>query len=430
MESIAIIGTGIAGMGCGHFLHPHYQLEFYEQNTHIGGHTNTVYVEEGERQVPVDTGFIVFNKITYPNLVRLFERINVDIKPTDMSFGVQYLPTGLEYSSKKLFAQPLNYLNPRFFRMLLQISRFHRESEGLLRDDRYSSQSLKEYVREKNYSEDFLYQYLVPMTSALWSTPTDITLQYPVRVLVQFFKNHGLLGTDTQFQWYTVSNGSWQYRDKLIAPFRDRIRTNCAAVRVIREHEKVKITGSDGTEREFDNVIFACHADQALRILADPTDQEQTLLAPFQYQKNIATLHSDDALMPKTRATWSAWNYRVEEIRGELTATTIYDMNCLQQVSDKTNYFVSINDPGRINPAKVIRTIAYEHPIFTTRTADVQGDLSLLNTHGTSYFCGSYFRFGFHEDALTSAVAVCAKLLKNDPWEARPARNPGILVSS
>lgn len=430
MESIAIIGTGIAGMGCGHFLHKRYDIEFYEQNSYIGGHTNTVYVEEEGRKIPIDTGFIVFNNVTYPNLVRLFKQLKVEVKPTKMSFGVQHIPSGLEYGSLNLFAQKRNYLNPGFWRMLFQIKRFYAEAGEILENERYASYSLLDYVKEKHYGNDFLYNYIVPMSSALWSTPTDITLQYPARALVRFFKNHGLLGINTQVQWCTVQNGSWQYRDKLIAPFKHKIQVGKAAKKVIREDGKVVIIASDGSEKKYDKVIFACHADQALRLIYDRTELENSLLSPFKYQKNIATLHTDEAVMPKIRSTWSAWNYRVENIRGELTSTTIYDMNCLQEVSKKKNYFVSINDPGVVDQSKIIRRIEYEHPIFTTETARAQESLQVLNENGVSYFCGSYFRFGFHEDAFTSAVNLCSKLLVQDAWEAVKAENPAVLVSS
>ena len=430
MESIAIIGTGIAGMGCGHFLHKRYDIEFYEQNSYIGGHTNTVYVEEEGRKIPIDTGFIVFNNVTYPNLVRLFKQLKVEVKPTKMSFGVQHIPSGLEYGSLNLFAQKRNYLNPGFWRMLFQIKRFYAEAGEILENERYASYSLLDYVKEKHYGNDFLYNYIVPMSSALWSTPTDITLQYPARALVRFFKNHGLLGINTQVQWCTVQNGSWQYRDKLIAPFKHKIQVGKAAKKVIREDGKVVIIASDGSEKKYDKVIFACHADQALRLIYDRTELENSLLSPFKYQKNIATLHTDEAVMPKIRSTWSAWNYRVENIRGELTSTTIYDMNCLQEVSKKKNYFVSINDPGVVDRSKIIRRIEYEHPIFTTETARAQESLQVLNENGVSYFCGSYFRFGFHEDAFTSAVNLCSKLLVQDAWEAVKAENPAVLVSS
>ena len=314
--------------------------------------------------------------------------------------------------------------------MLFQIKRFHSEAEEILTDDRYVAYSIQDYTKEKKYGDHFVYKYIVPMSSALWSTPTDITLQYPARALVQFFKNHGLLGINTQFQWYTVHNGSWQYREKLIAPFKHNIEVGNAARQVVREGGKVNVTGSDGTTRKFDKVIFACHADQVLKLIDDPTDVEIKLLSPFQYQKNIATLHTDESIMPKIRSTWSAWNYRVEQINGELTTTTIYDMNCLQQVSKKKNYFVSINDPGAVDPSKTIRRIEYDHPIFTPKTALAQQSLHTLNENGVSYFCGSYFRFGFHEDAFTSAVNLCTKMLGVDAWKALKVENPEALVVS
>jgi len=428
MESIAIIGTDIAGMGCGHFLHKQYDIEFYEQNSYIGGHTNTVYVEEDGKKIPIDTGFIVFNTFTYPNLVRLFQELNVAVKPTNMSFGVQHLSSGLEYSSLKLFAQKKNYLRPGFWKMLIQINRFFKEAEEILTNGKYEYYSINDYVKEKGYGDNFLYNYIVPMSSALWSTPTDITLQYPARALVQFFKNHGLLGINTQFQWYTVHNGSWQYRDRLIAPFKHKIQTGKAVTRVARINGKAIITASDGSVKTYDKVIFACHADQALRLLKDRTLSEDDLLSPFQYQKNVATLHTDESIMPKIKSTWSAWNYRVEEKAGKITTTTIYDMNCLQQISKKKSYFLSINDPGSIDPLKILKVIDYEHPIFTPDTARAQKSLSFLNENGVSYFCGSYFRFGFHEDAFTSAVNLCTKLLGSDAWEASKSTNPKELV--
>ncbi|MGC4020814.1 MAG: FAD-dependent oxidoreductase [Cyclobacteriaceae bacterium] len=417
MESIAIIGTGIAGMGCGHFLHKEFDIEFYEQNDYIGGHANTIYVKEDDKQIPIDTGFIVFNNKTYPNLVKLFKQLKVEVKPTNMSFSVQHLPTGLEYGSQHLFAQNKNYLNTSFFKMLFQIKRFYKEAEEVLHDERFANYSLLDYMKERKYSSDFVYKYIVPMSSALWSTPTDVTLKYPVRVLVQFFKNHGLLGIDTQFQWYTVQNGSWQYRDKLIAPFKGKIKTGRAAKKVSMVDQKVKVVASDGSEKFFDKVILACHADQSLRILDEPTDRQFRLLHNFKYQKNIATLHSDESIMPKRKSLWSAWNYRVEEIEEETVATTIYDMNVLQNVSQKKNYFVSINDHGKIRSEKIIKQIEYEHPIFTTTTARDQKELFLLNEGENICFCGSYFRFGFHEDAFTSAVNLCERILKRNPWD-------------
>lgn len=427
MEKIAIIGTGIAGMGCGHFLNPHFDIEFYEQNDYVGGHTNTVVVEEEGAEIPVDTGFIVFNHETYPNLVKLFNRLGVVTQPTNMSFSVQHLPSGLEYGSQHLFARLRNYVNPGFLRMLFQIKRFYVESEEVLVNEMFAEYSLADYMKEKKYSEDFIYKYIVPMSSALWSTPTDVTLQYPVRVLVQFFRNHGLLGIDSQFQWYTVRGGSREYRDKLIRPFRERIQLGKAAAQIFTEGGAVRVVASDGSEKIFDKVIFACHADQALRLLSTPSEWESDTLRHFGYQKNVATLHTDATIMPSKKSLWSAWNYRVEQIGGETTATTIYDMNILQNVSQKRNYFVSINDPGRVNPASILRQIEYEHPVFTPATARAQSRLRELNKNGRRYFCGSYFRFGFHEDAFASAVDVCATILERNPWEV--ANPKPVLIS-
>lgn len=418
MESLAIIGTGIAGMGCAHFLQHRYKIDLYEQNNYVGGHTNTVDVKEGDRSVAVDTGFIVFNYRTYPNLVKLFEKLKVDVKPTNMSFSVQDRASGLIYGSQQLFAQKKNYFNPGYIRMLFEINRFYKESREVLTNERYAGHSMIDYVKEKKYSDNFLYKYLVPMSSALWSTPTDITLKYPVRVLVQFFSNHGMLGIGDEFQWYTVSGGSRQYREKLIAPFRDRIKTNCGVRKVARENGRVRIYLNDGTEKVYDKVIMASHADQSYRMIRDNASElESELLSVFGYQFNKATLHSDASVMPKVKKAWSAWNYLVNPSAQGLQTSTIYDMNILQAVSDKKDYFLSINDPGLVDAEKIHRVIEYEHPVFTPKTAKAQKKLSVLNESGPVYYCGSYFRFGFHEDAFTSAVQLCTKLL-GTPWHS------------
>lgn len=410
-------------MGCAHFLQHRYNIDLYEQNSYVGGHTNTVDVKENDRTVAVDTGFIVFNYKTYPNLVRLFKELNVDVKPTNMSFSVQDRKSGLIYSSQHLFAQRRNILNPSYIRLLFEINRFYKEAPEVMKNDRYASYSMNDYVKEKKYSDSFLYRYLVPMSSALWSTPIDITMQYPVRVLVQFFSNHGMLGINDQFQWHTVTGGSRQYRDKLIAPFSNRIRIKTPVKRIAKADGKVRVVLNDNTERTYDKVILASHADQSYRMVKqDATTLQHELLSVFEYQVNKATLHSDQRVMPAIRKAWSAWNYCVQPVNGQLQAATTYDMNILQTVSDKQNYFVSIDDPGQVDASKVHRVIDYEHPVFTPRTAAAQKQLPRLNEEGSVYFCGSYFRFGFHEDALTSAVNLCEKILGGNPWEMSRTR--------
>ena len=415
MEKVAIIGTGVAGMGCGHFLHQKYDLTFFEELDYIGGHTNTVTVEENGHPVYIDTGFMVFNYATYPNLCALFEEIKAPVKKTDMSFSVQYLPAKLEYSGSSmnhLFAQRRNIFNPSFLKMLMQINRFNKESVDILDKPQYADYSIGRYIEEFGYSKDMVWKYLIPMSSAVWSTPMKDILDFPAVSLIRFFKNHGFLGLDTQHQWFTLHNGSQAYRELLIAPFRDRIRLNKKVGIVERlEDGKVKVVTTDGVTLKFDKVIMACHADQSYRILRKKTADEERLLSKFKYQPNKAVLHTDSNLMPKKKLAWSSWNYRVEEKNGELVPSTIYWMNQLQQVSDQQDYFVSINPSEQLDPEKIIKEINYEHPLFDVPAMQAQQELHLLNQTGPVYFCGSYFKYGFHEDAYASAVELC-KLFK------------------
>ena len=411
MQKLAIIGTGIAGMGCGYFLHKKYQLSIFEQNDYIGGHTNTVSVDEDGSPVFMDTGFMVFNYETYPNLCNLFEELKAPVKKTEMSFSVQHRPSGLEYCGSGiggLFAQRKNIFNISYIKMLMEISRFNSTSIKIMDDPRYKNYSLAQFIKEFRFSEEMLWKYLVPMSSAVWSTPMDKMLDFPALTLIRFFKNHGFLGLNTQHQWYTLEKGSQSYREILIKPFKDKIELNTAVTNVSKKGPKTILHLKDGSEREFDKVIFACHADQALKLLSQPTPDEQRLLSPFKYQKNVATVHTDESVMPKTKKTWSSWNYRIETINGELLPSTIYWMNSLQEVSKKKNYFVSINAfPNSIEKTKVIKEIDYEHPLFDVAAIQAQNELPLLNEQGPLYFCGSYFKYGFHEDAYASAVELC-----------------------
>ncbi len=336
------------------------------------------------------------------------------MKSWKWKFGVQYKPTGLEYcgtSLNHLFAQRKNIFKPKYIQFLLQINRFNEQCVEVLVNKEFESFSVKDYVFAKGYNDDFTYKYLLPMTAALWSTPTDITLQFPIVSLVRFFKNHGFLGLNTQFQWYTVNNGSHQYRDKLIAPFKDKIIINSRVTTVKRTFDGIELTTADGQKYNFDKVVFACHADQALTMLQDPTALEKKLL------KNVATLHTDASVMPGNKLCWAAWNYRIDEIKGDKVPHCVYYMNTLQNMSDKQDYFLSINDPGLVDPGKILKVIDYEHPIFTVEAMKAQKDLPMINeTELNTYFCGSYFKYGFHEDALASAVEMCKKLIEVPVW--------------
>jgi len=417
MEKLAIIGTGIAGMACAHFLQKKYDLTIYEKNDYVGGHTNTITVDEDGKDVFVDTGFMVFNHVTYPLLTKLLEELKVPAKKTDMSFSVQHLPSGLEYCGSGvsgLFAQRKNIFSFRHIRMLMQIGRFNKESLKILNDPKYDNYSLGRYMKEEGYDDDMLWKYLIPMSSAVWSTPMDLMLEFPAKTLVRFFFNHGFLGLDTQHQWYTVINGSKSYRDIIIKPFKEKIEVNNAVVKVSRENNKVIVHTRNGFPKIFDKVIFACHGDETFQLIEQPTSEEERLLSKFKYQKNIATLHTDESVMPKTKSAWSSWNYRIEEKNKQLFPSTIYWMNSLQQVSKKKNYFVSINDPGNIDEKKIIKTIDYTHPLFDVPAIQAQNELDNLNKFGSMHYCGSYFRYGFHEDALLSSVNLCKQLLNNE----------------
>jgi uncharacterized protein len=428
MSRIAIIGTGIAGMGSAHFLHRHHDLTIFEANDYVGGHTNTVEaVEPGTgRPVPIDTGFMVYNEVTYPLLTRLFAQLEVPVKKTTMSFSVRDDSTGIEWcgsSLNHLFAQRKNLLNLRFLKMLAAVNRFNKEAVAALDDPATAEITLGEYVRRRGYGQDFFDLYLVPMSSAVWSTPPDLMLSFPAASLLRFFHNHGFLGLHTQHQWLTVDGGSREYRRRLIEPFRGQIQLGRAAVRIIRNPGTpgVTVMTTDGATHTFDQVIVAAHADQALRLLVNPTPDELRLLSEFKYQPNVATLHTDASVLPKTPKARAAWNYQLtRDAAGRIQPATHYWMNELQGVSDREHYFVSINGADAIDPAKVLKRIDYTHPLFSLGAVHAQRELPKLNEQARgrteTYFAGSYFRYGFHEDAFMSAVQLSELLLGRDPW--------------
>ncbi len=421
---LAIIGTGISGLGCAYFLHDHYDLTLFEAGDYVGGHTNTVTVMEEDREVPIDTGFMVFNHQTYPQLCRLFEKLGVETKPTDMSFSLAHQPTGYEYnggSMDTIFGQRKNLFSPRFWSFLLKINRFNQETVAAMNDPRYERMTLAEYAHARGYGQDFLDLYVLPMGSAVWSTPPELMLEFPARTLMHFWYNHGFLGMETRHPWWTVCDGSRQYVRKMIPPFQDRIRLNCRVQKIERSDAGVRVFTAGNEPESFDKVILATHAPTSLRMLAQPTALEQHLLSAFRYQPNLATLHTDASVMPKTRRCWAAWNYRIEfDSSGRLQPSTHYWMNQLQGVSEKVPYFVSINGEQKIDPAKVLQKIEYEHPLFDLKAIDAQKSIPELNRSSpeqNTYFCGAWSRYGFHEDGFGSAVNLCRELLGRDPWQ-------------
>jgi predicted NAD/FAD-binding protein len=414
-QKIAIVGSGISGMACGWFLNRDHDVTVYEKEGRTGGHSHTVMVAEGRETIPVDTGFMVYNEVTYPLLTRLFNELNVVTKPTSMSFSVRHESDGIEFnggSLNLLFGQRRNLLNPRYWKMLMQINRFNHETVRELEEERFGDLTLRDYVRARGYGEDFLKWYLSPMAAAVWSSPPERIDTFPARTLMRFWHNHGFLGLDTQHPWRTVSGGSRCYVEKLTAPFKDRIHQG-APVRSVKD---TTVYLEDGTSATYDQVVIAAHGDQALGMLENPTALEIDLLGKFRYQENIALLHTDTQFMPRTRRCWAAWNYRIDS---RSRHSTHYWMNELQGVSDREQYFVSINPSSPVPDEKVKKRLIYEHPMFDLAAVDAQQQLPSLHEAGQDtkrYFCGAWQRYGFHEDGLWSAVNVCAKILGRDPW--------------
>jgi uncharacterized protein len=426
----AIIGTGIAGLGTAHFLHrAGEEITCFGLEDYAGGHSNTVEaIEPGTgRALPIDTGFMVFNRVTYPELIRLFERLQAPVKRTDMSFAVKDIETGLEWcgsSLNHLFAQRKNLFSPRFIRMLLAVNRFNREAvQALETDPGLETESLADYVRRRGYGADFWNLYLVPMSSAVWSTPPERMMEFPAASLLRFFHNHGFLGLHTQHPWWTLDGGSREYVRRLVEPFAAHLRLGTPVSRVVRHGpgKGVTVLTADGGQHAFDRAVIATHGDQALRLLLNPTRDEQRLLGAFKYQANVATLHTDARVMPRERRAWASWVYQVSRDElGRVQPATHYWMNRLQGVSEREQYFVSINRPDQIDPARVIRRIDYTHPLFDGAARAAQQELPKLNeaARGSTetFFAGSYFRYGFHEDAFWSAVRLSELLLQRDPW--------------
>lgn len=413
MKKVAVIGTGMAGMSAAYFLKGHFDLTLFEKNDYVGGHTNTIYVDENVEKKPIDSGFIVFNEVTYPKMIKLFKELDVPYYDSDMSFSVLETGSGLEYNGSSLwngfFAQKKNLFDFKFWRMLLDIKKLCKIAPNIINDSSAENLTIRDLVQTQGFGQDFLKHFVIPMGSAVWSTPHDKMLDFPVQTLVRFFHNHGFLGLDTQHQWKTVTGGSQTYKLKLINAFKDRILLNQGVQEVNMKGDKVEVITVLDQKFEFDHVIFACHADEALAMIKNPTPIQKELLSPFKYQKNIAIMHTDASVMPKLKKNWSSWNfvYRNDE------AFTVYYMNRLQKISNEKNYFININGEDFVDKSKIIKKIEYHHPVFDQAAIRAQNRLQLLNQNTPLlYFCGSYFKYGFHEDALYSSVVLCEEILK------------------
>jgi uncharacterized protein len=402
---IAIVGSGIAGNVTAYHLCREHEITVYEAADHVGGHSHTHELWHEGRRVAVDTGFIVFNERTYPRLRALLDELQVETQPSEMSFSVQCARTGLEYNGttlNSLFAQRRNLLRPSFWRMIADILRFNREAPALL-DAPADDPSLGEYLSAHRYSSEFIEHYILPMGAAIWSAGMRSMRQFPARYFIRFFHNHGMLSVDERPRWRTITGGSARYVEKLTSAFRDRIRIGTPVESVRRTPAGVLVKAAGYETARFDRVFFACHSDQALRLLRDADDVEREVLGAIGYQRNDVVLHTDSSVLPKRKLAWAAWNYHLLEGQTDRVAVT-YNMNLLQQLQTQQPLLVSLNMTEHIDPAAVVKRLMYEHPVHTPQALAAQSRQAEINGPNRTYFCGAYWRFGFHEDGVVSAL--------------------------
>lgn len=417
MPSVAIIGTGISGMGAAALLHPAHDITVYEKAPEIGGHTRTRNINYHGRNIAVDTGFIVFNYQNYPNLSAMFRHYNVPVEKSDMTFAVTMDDGAFEWGAKNLnalFGQRSNLLNPQFLRMIADVLHFFVRAPSFV--ERNPQLTLKQMLDKMCLGEWFVKYYILPMGGAIWSCPLDTMLSFPALDFVRFFKAHGLMSPIGQPQWYTVTGGSQEYVKRLTAPFADRIRTNCGATAITRNGNKVSVQDARGETHEYDHVVLACHGDQALSLLKDTSLEERSVLGAFRYQKNRALLHKDASIMPKRKRCWASWVYHSDKDRKDETIPVTYWMNLLQNIDNDYPLFVTLNPIKPIAPEHVFDEHEFEHPVYTMEAMQSQKLIHSLQGKRNTWFCGAYLRNGFHEDGLASAVAVAERMGVQKPW--------------
>ena len=385
-----------------------HDIVVFESNDYLGGHTCTADVEAGGKPYAVDTGFIVFNEATYPNFVTLLRRLAVPWKNSQMSFSVRCERTGLEYcpsSINALFAQRLNLFRPPFYRMVREIFRFRKQSLELLKEEN-DRKTLGEYLEEKRYSPLFVEKFILPMGAAIWSTDAERFRRFPGRYFVEFFHNHGFLNVRGQPQWLVIQGGSRNYVPKLTKAYAHKVRLKCPVETVTRHERFVEVKTRGGEAERFDRIVIAAHSDQALAMLSDPSDREREILSAIPYPENVTVLHTDRKLLPRRKACWASWNYHVPKAPLDRVALT-YDMNILQGLDAPVEFCVTLNRPGDIDREKVLKEMIYSHPTYTPAGVAAQKRREEIQGVRRTFYCGAYWSYGFHEDGVKSALAVC-----------------------
>ena len=413
-QKVAIIGTGISGLTCAHLLHNRHDITVYESNDYIGGHTATKQVTVKDKHYAIDTGFIVFNDWTYPNFIKLMEKLSVKSQPTEMSFSVHAPKSGIEYNGNTintLFAQRRNILRPRFWRIVKDILTFNKACKKLIKEDaKVADKTLFGFIRELKLSDDFANLYILPMCAAIWSASIEQTREFPLRFFLQFFGNHGLLNITNRPQWYTLVGGSSSYIEPLIASFKERIKLSTPVLSVEKSAERWRVVTQDGYD-DYDQVIFACHSDQALKILANPTTEHNEILGSIPYSMNDVVMHTDTSQLPDRKLAWASWNYRLTESSDEARApaTVTYDMNILQQLDCDTTFCVTLNNTAAIDESKILGRYQYAHPQYSHNMVAAQQRRQEICGIDNLHFCGAYWYNGFHEDGVNSALDVAAR---------------------
>jgi uncharacterized protein len=416
VNRIAVIGSGISGLAAAYYLSRKHEVFLIEKESRLGGHTHTVTVDSSVGPLPIDTGFIVHNDWTYPNLIRLLQELGVPRQNSDMSFAVSCRKTGYEYSSRGVrgyFAQTKNVFQPRQWRLFTEIRRFNREAGHLLNRPDAERLKLGEFLDEKNFSAEFSELYLLPMASAVWSCAHDAVKEFPAATLIRFFKNHGFLTVNDHAQWKTIPGGCSSYIAPITKPLQHRILTGARICGIGRDVSGVSVRFSDGrADMRFDQVVFATHGDQVLPLLENPTDREREVMGAFRTSKNEVVLHTDEKMLPKKELARASWNYllHMDERDGHSPATMTYHMNRLQSLPVRENYCVTLNANGQIRSDKILRKFIYNHPLYTVDAIKSQKRWSEISGVNRTHFCGAYWAYGFHEDGVNSALRVARML--------------------